>query len=207
MEAIAAFGVACNVMQAIEFSFKTISLANEILKTGSTSKDKRLSAYAKEIMQSTRQVEDWLKKLELEEPQLPSSSSPPPPYRQRLQEVAKRCEANANELAKAVAPDQNGSTKSSRLKTVFKRTTKSLFKPEYLAVLESKLKSDYDIMKTEILVNARYVSNLPFRPYVSSHWCLNSWCWHGQYCYHRITFKLEILTCAKDIRSFGPFFQ
>ena len=49
MEALAAFGVACNVMQVISFSKEAISLSLEIYKEGTSVDNHNLEQSSKEI--------------------------------------------------------------------------------------------------------------------------------------------------------------
>jgi hypothetical protein len=135
-EALAALGVACNVIQVISFCHETVELAVKIHKQGSV--DETLSQNAKRIEALSQQLD-----LSIHNTQLASSISP---ARRELSTIAKDCISTS----KTLTFELNKLSKS-RGGTVIK-TVKTVFKKSRLKDLENAMQKHQQVLDSRLLV-------------------------------------------------------
>ena len=91
LEALAALGIACNIMQVVSFSLETLSLCKAMYKTGSP---------APSLVQNASHLEDLGKGLRAS---LDSAPKPLTKDQQKLHEIARGCSEAVAELKTEVA--------------------------------------------------------------------------------------------------------
>lgn len=146
MEPLAAFGLACNVMQVIDFSLKAVSVCRQIKKHGTTSERKRLS----EEMDRICDAADRTKNAFL----TPGITDP---NEIKLQQEAEKCIDLTNQLQAKLQPLLD--TKS--LWRVLRKVGKEFKEKDEIASLGSEIERCQRLLQTEILINMKYVPQSP----------------------------------------------
>ena len=91
MEALAAFGVACNVLQVIEFSKNAVILCKQIYIQGSSIENQHVRESSDDISRAARQQRSWIKTLQSTKRPLNATES-------QLADVADKCICSAESL-------------------------------------------------------------------------------------------------------------
>lgn len=143
MEGLAAFGVACNVFQAVDFSLEAIKIATEISRTGTTLKSEDVAARARHGADAARRIDEWIKKLE--------SDGPLSSQYEKLRDIAKRCQGTALSLEKKLLP-----LKQRSWSNVLRRTkTQILNGADGISEAEKQLQKDLQAMQMEVVVHMK----------------------------------------------------
>lgn len=146
MEPLAAFGLACNVMQAVDFGLKAIRTLEETSETGNTIADKDVQKSAYSMAESAKRVEYWLHQFQ-------QASEPLTATEKDLQEVANRYIETADAIRKKMEPlakDMKG-----RKLAVWKACLKNLLRRDDIPQLESWLQKLEATLQTKILIHSK----------------------------------------------------
>ncbi|KAM6534547.1 hypothetical protein FALCPG4_004179 [Fusarium falciforme] len=142
LEAVAAFALACNVMQVVEVAYKTVGTCKRIYQTGQP--DPALDDYSSQL----RDVSNAL------ETQLSKAVGPLSSDDSRLRDLAVQCTTIANGLLDQIA----SVSKSAGKKTIgssIRLAIKSMLKQNDLNRWEKDLARSQSAMETQLLVSLR----------------------------------------------------
>ncbi|RMJ05304.1 hypothetical protein CDV36_014041, partial [Fusarium kuroshium] len=142
LEAVAAFALACNVMQVVEAGYKTVSTCKHIYQTGQP--DPALDDYGRQL----RDISDAL------ETQLNKTTGPLSPDDTRLRDLAARCATIANGLLDQIASVSKSAGKRT-IGSSIRLAIKSRFKQSDLNRWERDLEKAQSTMETQLLVGLR----------------------------------------------------
>jgi hypothetical protein len=90
MEGIAAFALACNVIQVVDFALKTASKCQQIYKEGRTTEHQDLDYTTKHLAELSEKLSESLKNAKTSKPLTKDD--------QELQDLALKCEESARDL-------------------------------------------------------------------------------------------------------------
>ena len=136
-EALAALGVAANVMAVISFCHETVDLAAKIHKTGSVNPD---------LAQNAKRIETLYKQLDLSMHNTAQSGSSGSPAQQELSAIAKDCSSASKELVKELE-----SITKSKSGTIIK-VAKTFWKKSKLEKLENTMQQRQRVLDSRLLV-------------------------------------------------------
>ncbi|RTE71335.1 hypothetical protein BHE90_014272 [Fusarium euwallaceae] len=142
LEAVAAFALACNVMQVVEAGYKTVGTCKRIYQTGQP--DPALDGYGGQLRDISSALETQLNK----------TTGPLSPDDTRLRDLAARSAAIANGLLDQIA----SVSKSAGKRTIGSSiclAIKSRFKQSDLSRWERDLEKAQSTMETQLLVGLR----------------------------------------------------
>ena len=159
MDAIAAFGLACNVVQVVNFGMDVVSICRELYRGGSLSKYDHLEDMTNHLIglrdaldSPTAQGKQNLRKC-----QDPA-----------LLDLAGKCSTTATELfAELQKLKINGSPKK---RQVISRSARSLWKQSSINKIQTRLDEYKKILDSRILIGIRSVTSpLTSRTYATDH--------------------------------------
>ena len=145
MEPLTALGLACNIMQAIDYSRKAIRGYKEITKNGSTSANKDIYDRSGQIKKSSEGILVWLGQHQ-------SSSKPLTVAESELQDVANQCVKIADTLRKKLAPLEKYKQGSKR--AVWKMSLKMILDND-MNDMELQLSNYESVLQTKILTHLK----------------------------------------------------
>ncbi|KAL2669999.1 hypothetical protein Neosp_014878 [[Neocosmospora] mangrovei] len=142
LEALAAFSLACNVMQVVEAAYKTVGTCKRIYQTGQP--DPALSDYNKQLRSISGALETQLNK----------TANPLSPDDIRLRDLAVRCTTIANGLQDQIASLSKSAGKGT-IGSSIRLAIKSRLKQSDLNRWEKDLAKAQSAMETQLLVGLR----------------------------------------------------
>ena len=144
MEALAAFGIACNVMQVISFSKDAISLSLQVYKEGASVDNQNLAQLSREIARAAENVQS-----QLGQARQPNRQMSPTEF--QLRDVAGQCLATAKSLLDKLDGLQKAG--SGRLGPALSKSVKTIRLRSSLKKLEERLSANQRILGMSLLVN------------------------------------------------------
>jgi hypothetical protein len=149
MEALAAFSIACNVIQVVDFSLELFRDGKQITHSGSTAKLDDLSLVSK-------QLEDLCQDLDMS---LQTAPRPISKDNDHLLQVAQGCSRAAHDLQKKLGEIMmNKKGERGKLDIMRKMVTSS----KTVAALYNQLRDYEKLLNTQILVQLRCVAFLTY---------------------------------------------
>ncbi|OQV07182.1 NACHT domain-containing protein [Cladophialophora immunda] len=142
MEALAAFGLACNVIQVVDASWKAYEIYTQFRERGTTARADELRHSAQHLVKCNKSLQDSL------------SNAPKFPLLQSgvdLSELSRNCIQSAEELEKELEKIKVGPG-SSRLST-WGKTIKAKWKSERIEALKRKVDEYAGVLDSTILVH------------------------------------------------------
>ncbi|KAK3681265.1 hypothetical protein B0T22DRAFT_303000 [Podospora appendiculata] len=138
MEALAAFGLACNVMQTIGFALETVKVCKEVFRTGSLDRSK-----AERVAESLKASESFNKWM--------LSASPMTESQREVLDLAEKAQNATLELKKEVDKLTSPSAKGKVITTI-KHTFRAGLKEKDIIKLEKKTEEWRRILESRLLV-------------------------------------------------------
>ena len=146
MEALAAFGLACNVMQVIEFSITAARWCKEIYDTSQTASNESLDRNAHRLSETTARlsssIEAWKGRRGIEADE------------EELLTHARGCTGIAKEIQEELAKLRSAGSKSRR--GVFKKALQARWNAKKIENLNKRLQERQTALQTMLLTNTKY---------------------------------------------------
>ena len=146
MAELAAFGVACNAMQVIDFGIQTIALCWKIYKHGSLEEHAAMDDRSKKVSESAKDLRQWLGQLKSRR-SLSATES-------QLQEIASKCADAADELHSRIEKITGGV--NSGLLGTLQKTGRTIRNKSKIESMEANLFKYQQVLETQILVHMEY---------------------------------------------------
>lgn len=159
MDPITAFSLACNVMQVIEFSQKSIRIFQEIRVEGSAIENQALKENSEYMEQAAADLQQSLKDVA-------RSKHVQTPNEIRLRDIANKCTVTANKLQHELKKLERN--RSSGMLSSMRTTLRTISKKSTIEEIRVTMARYQDILQTHILVHMRCVQTylcLSFSPY------------------------------------------
>ena len=137
MEAIAAFSLACNVIQVVDFGIKVASKSRELYRDGTTCESEDLQRTTDHLSQASASLGKSMKGANDKE----------------LETIATECRSAARELLLKLDDLKLGANKNSRGIRAIGRAMKSIRKKDAIKQLQARLETCRRSLDTGILVH------------------------------------------------------
>ena len=148
MDPLSAFGLACNVIQVVDFSTKVLVRCHELCKNGVSSEFREIESMVKNLIDLSTELKPSSGVLN------PKSISQLYHDDQDLRKLAQQCSETATEL---IAELQKLSIKSRRRKwDVVRKTVKVFWKKSTIEDTQRRLEQYRRTLDTRVLINLRY---------------------------------------------------
>ena len=152
MEAIAAFGLACNVIQVVDFSTKVAAKCKELYKDGASSENKDIESMAKHLTDLSTGLKS---PSAVQRPGSVPHSCQDEQDLQDLQELAQKCSGTATEL---IGEIQKLCIHDRRKKRdVLRKAVKVIWEKDAIEDIQKRLEKYRSALDTRILINLRSV--------------------------------------------------
>ena len=154
MDPITAFGLACNVIQVVDFGLKTVSIARHLSKDGITASHDQLREIGKDLASAVVKLQEILTDS------ASVSSNFADPDDQVLFDLSEKCYDTATKLRAEVDKLTVTATGIRKVVDVPKKTVASWRKAEKLEELRDTLEAHRRALDTQILVALRLVKSI-----------------------------------------------
>lgn len=145
MEGLAAFALACNVIQVVDSASKAVSVIYKTYKTGATEENIELENTSKHFLELSKNLSTSLKSTQAQ-----SSNSP---VDSELQGLASECLQTAEKLQQELDYLKSRGSRLERLRTSFH----AFRKEDGITKLEKRLRDQETLLNTGLLLRLRYV--------------------------------------------------
>ena len=149
MDAIAAFSLACNVVQVVDFSMDVVSICRELYRDGSLSEYDHLEHMTNHLI-GLRNA--------LESPMAQGNQNIGQCQDQALLDLAEECSTTAKELFGELQKLKINGTPNKR--QVIRKSAKSLWKKSTVEKIQTRLDEYRKILDSRILIGIRSVTSL-----------------------------------------------
>ena len=149
MDAIAAFSLACNVVQVVNLSMDVVSICRELYRGGSLSKYDHLEHMANHLIDL---------RTALDSPTAQGNQNLGQCQDQVLLDLAEKCSTTAKELSGELQKLKINGPHNKR--QVIRKSAKSLWKKNSIERIQTRLDEYQKILNSRILIGIRSVTSL-----------------------------------------------
>lgn len=150
MEAIAAFGLACNVIQVVDFGLKTASKCRQIYKEGATIEVQDLENTSKNLAEVSRDLDAAIRRAQAAKPLKKEDHE--------LQDLSVKCSKIAGDLQVELQKLSSESKQSKRASLI--KTFKTISRKGTIDDLYKRLSEYERVLNTRLLARLRYEAEL-----------------------------------------------